>query len=213
MGINHFAHAEPLLQFGTFHQDENMPHKQLLKQAYQKLNIPISFIYLPGERSLTLSNSGKLDGEVARLAGIEKTYPNLIRVNVPLQTVILYAYTKNPAITVSDSQSLKPYRIAYLRGVKSIEKQFSGFNLEAITTIQQAFTMLAHNRVDIVITGDAAGATGNLPLAQMGIKKLMPPVYQFSIYHYLNKKHQELIPELETTLAEIVQERLFKDGK
>jgi polar amino acid transport system substrate-binding protein len=213
LSINHFAQAEPVLQFGTFHRDENMFHKQLLKQAYQKLDILIAFVYLPGERSLTLSNSGKLDGEVARLAEIEESYPNLARVNVALQSVLLYAYSNNPAITISDNQSLKAYRIAYLRGVKSIEKQFSGFNLEPVTSIQQAFTMLVHNRVDIVITGDEAGAIDNLPLAKMGVKKLMPPVYQFSVYHYLNKKHQQLIPKLEAILTKIIEQENFKEGQ
>ena len=213
MSIANFAYAESLLQFGSFHRDENMPHKQLLKEVYKKLNLQVSFVYLPGERSLALSNSGDLDGEVARQAGIEKNYPNLIRVNVPLQTVTLFAYSKNPAITVTDSQSLKPYRIGYLRGVKAIEKQFADFHLEAVTTIEQAFTMLAHNRVDIVISGDEAGAIGNLPLAEMEIKKLMPAVHQFSIYHYLNKKHQDLIPALERILAEEIEQNRVKEGQ
>lgn len=197
--------ADTTLYIGSMQSHEQTISKKVLKVAYQTLNQHIEFIILPAERALRASNSGMLDGEDSRIAGLEKLYPNLICIPVPIETVKLFAYSKNMAIPINNWQSIKPYRLAYLRGVKAIERNTVDFKITDVTDIKQAFMMLEHNRVDIVIT-DEFQADNNL-VDFPNIKKLEPAIYTFPVFHYLNKKHQQLVPKLEAILI-----KMQKDG-
>ncbi len=54
----------------------------VLRKAYERIGVKIDTHYFPAERALYMSNSGLVDGEVNRIIGLEKKYPNLIRVPV-----------------------------------------------------------------------------------------------------------------------------------
>jgi polar amino acid transport system substrate-binding protein len=53
---------------------------KILKEAFRRIGKEIKIIHLPSERALINANEGTDDGNFARVAGLEKTYPNLIRV-------------------------------------------------------------------------------------------------------------------------------------
>lgn len=190
------------LQVANFYSDNQSLSEKVLEQAYQRLNIKIKIVYFPAARTLWLANNGMVDGEVARLAGLEKTYSNLLRVNNPVNIISTSVYTKmGTYFTVQGWQSLAPYRIAYLRGVKVVENNLQGLSAEGVTTLEQAFMMLEHNRVDVVLAD--ANQTTKLLSKYPDIKMLTPPVYSFPVYHYLNKKHADLVPKLEAVLQQM----------
>ena len=58
--------------------------KEVLREAYRRIGYDIRFEFLPGKRSLEYANKGLTDGDVARIAGTEKKYPNLIPVPTPI---------------------------------------------------------------------------------------------------------------------------------
>lgn len=210
---SHNIFSERVLYIGSMQSHGRTVTKKVLLSAYEKLNISIEFVYLPAERALISSNKGVIDGEDSRIAGLEKTYHNLIPINVPIETVNLFAYSKNKSIIIKDWQSLKPYRIAYLRGVKVIEKNLIGFNSQSVTDIKQAFMMLEYNRVDVVISDEFQAEHITDPT----INKLNPPIYSFSVFHYLNKKNIALVPKLEAVLIEMqkdgTMERIIKTAQ
>ncbi len=196
------ANAEPILHLGHFIQKPKQPASYfIVKEAYQRLHINIDVIYLPASRSLSATNNGKIDGDIARIIGMEKKYPNLLMINVPITHVVLYACSKNKVFKIKDWKSLKPYRIAYVRGAKIIENNLHGFQTEAVTTIEQAFLMLEHNRVDILVT-DEREIVKELP-KYPNIKVLTSALYSFPVYHYLHKKHAALVPKLEVVLQQM----------
>jgi polar amino acid transport system substrate-binding protein len=198
--------ADTELYFTTLYRT---PHvERILMEAYKRLNIKIKFIYLPAGRSLWSANNGISDGEAVKIMGIEKTYRNLLMVKIPLTYDALPVYTKDVSFTVSGWQSLKPYRIAYQRGVKIIERNLKGVPIEGVATTEQAFMMLAHNRVDLVIA-DANQAADLLP-NYPDIKMLSPAVDSFPVYHYLHKKHADLVPKLEAVLQQMIADKTIK---
>lgn len=200
------ARAEKVLQLGNFYSTSGKSlSEKILEHAYKRLHINIEIVYLPAERSLWMANNGGMDGEVSRLANLEKIYPHLLRVNIPLEVISLYAYSNKTPLTITGWQSLKPYRIAYLRGVKVIEHNLRGFSAEGITNIEQIFTMLAYNRVNIIII-DKRQAT-EIPAKYHSIKVLKPLLYSFPVYHYLNKKHAHLIAPLEIVLKQMLVDK------
>lgn len=59
-------------------------YDKLVPVLFARMNITASVDWLPSERALLNANSGMDDGNIAWVAGIEKKYPNLIRVPEPI---------------------------------------------------------------------------------------------------------------------------------
>ena len=203
--------ADPMIRLANFYSSKQSLSEKVLEQAYKRLHIEMSIIYFPAARTLWLANNGTVDGEVARLAGLEKTYPNLLKVNIPISVISPCVYTKNETyFTVQGWQSLKPYRVAYLRGVKMIKRNLNALSIESegVATTEQAFMMLEHNRVDIVISD--INQTANLLPKYPDIKMLSPAVDSFPAYHYLNKKYADLVPKVEAVLQQMIDDKTIE---
>ena len=78
--LDRSATGQTSLQFARL---ANVPDQyvggEILKVVYARLSLPIEFVDLPAGRALTLSNSGVLDGEVQRVAGITGISPRSSR--------------------------------------------------------------------------------------------------------------------------------------
>ena len=57
--------------------------KSIILKAYENEGIQVSINPLPAKRALKTANYGKeVDGELFRISGIEKKYPNLIPIKI-----------------------------------------------------------------------------------------------------------------------------------
>ena len=79
---------------------------EILRVAYQQLGVSISFKTFPAERALVTSNKGRADGELVRIKGINKKYPNLIRVPVSHVSSEQTAFSKRVEIVIEGWHSL-----------------------------------------------------------------------------------------------------------
>ncbi len=205
------AHAAQPLRLAIFYKpSRNALTQRIISEAYNNLNINIEFIHLPAERSLWLVDKGIIDGETARIAGLNKTYHNLLMIKVPIEVISLYAYVRKDMdmnFTVKGWQSVRPYRSAYLRGGKAVERNLKDAHIESVFTLEQAFSMLEHHRVDVVI--EKANQATHYP----NIKMLKKPIYSFLVYHYIHKKHINLISPLERILKKIITNRKIAELK
>ncbi|MDX1802274.1 MAG: hypothetical protein R3303_15185, partial [Marinobacter sp.] len=57
--------------------------ERLLSRAYRELGYTIRLVFMPSRRALMVANSGRVDGELFRVAGVERAFPNLIAVPYP----------------------------------------------------------------------------------------------------------------------------------
>ena len=95
---------------------------QILREAYKKIGITAEINFLPNERALLYSNKGTTDGETARVLAITNEFPNLVVVPVPLRRIAIVGYsTKNEVIPITGWESLKPYKIVFVRGSKILQ--------------------------------------------------------------------------------------------
>jgi polar amino acid transport system substrate-binding protein len=176
----------------------------VLQEAYQKLNIRIGTQIYPGERSLLIANQGdKVDGEVMRIAGLEKNYPNLIQISVPVYTGNAVAYVKNKSIAVSGWESLRPYRIGIIIGHKYAENGTAGMNVEAVKDGLINFSKLDAGKIDVAVDSHLDGLLFIRELKLKDITMLQPPLQTIHFYHYLNKKHAGLVPGITRVLKEM----------
>jgi len=175
----------------------------VLCEAYGRLGINITIQELPGLRALRYANEGSTDGELFRAEGVETEYPNLIRIHVPINVVDVVVLTKLLSFEIKNWQSLKPYRIGIQSGITFIESSLSnitGLKIDRVKNSTQLLMMLEMERIDAVV---APRISAIVSLANLGFKSitiLEPPLQSFPLFHYLNKKHQSLVPELEKVL-------------
>ena len=180
----------------------------IIRDAYQKLGIAIVFKTLPGERSLQLSNEGIIDGELVRIAGIDKVYTNLIRIPVSHVTAEQMAFGRDTTIVIEGWQSLAPYKFAFHRGYKVAEKNTEHMNRYLTRTDEAAFRMVASGRMDLALANRFTGEKIIHDLNLTNVVMLRPPVAVDPLFHYLNKKHAELVPQITAVLR-----RMEADGE
>lgn len=172
----------------------------VLKEAYQKLNIDVQVKKFPAKRAIHMANDGESDGAVNRIMGMDKKYPNLIRVPVSINFSEIVIYTKTNDFVVNGWESLKPYRIGIRRGIKVLEDGTFGMNVDPVATNEQLFRKLDAGFNDVVLMGRIAGVTVLKTLPFHDLRILEPPLLTIKLYHYLHKKNAPLKPNITTVL-------------
>ncbi|EWH09170.1 hypothetical protein DS2_13894 [Catenovulum agarivorans DS-2] len=181
-----------------------------LKAAFAKMGIRFQAINAPGERSLVLSNTGGVDGEITRAHNFHEVthhkYNNLIRIEYQMATTWLSLFSGQPNIKIEKLEDLADYKVSYFRGRKLFTAMLSNYvperNIHKVENDLQGFKMLALNRVDLVMTSDAEGevlinSSENLSHI-VEVKKII----QIPIYSFIHNKHRHLLPQLVSNLKE-----------
>ena len=94
---------------------------RVIEEAYRRLGMSMAVNYLPGERSLYSANNGEMDGELYRRLGMERDYPNLIILPVPLLTYEIVIFTQGTTFVVNGWESLRPFAIGFVKSIKIIQ--------------------------------------------------------------------------------------------
>ena len=179
---------------------------RVLEHAYGQIGIPIRFAELPAERSLLKANEGSLDGDVNRVAGIEKKYANLVMIPVPINTVEHVVVTKNHEFTVDGWERLKPYSIAIRIGTKAVESGTAGLNVTAFPAYEKIFKLVAQDRYEISVVGRITAMEYINRYRLKELKVLEPPLTRLPLYHYLHKKHLNIVEKITRSLQTMLQD-------
>jgi len=178
---------------------------EVLSVAYSRLGIKIKYRPLPGERSIRSSNSGKVDGEVFRIANMQKRYKNLIPVPTQINTLPAIAYSKNKNIKINGWASLKPYRLGIQVGIKFAERGTKDMKPIRVDSNKQLFKMLDTGRIDIAIAAQSNGIKAITQIKSKQIYPLSPSIDEYPLYHYLHKKNSHLVDKLNAVLIKMTQ--------
>ena len=186
-------------------------------EAFTRLGIEFECPFYPPKRASNMADEGMVDGEPARAAYYAKDHSNLIRLDVPVGSVKFTAFATNSTIQLDGWESLRKtdYRVEYLRGIKACEEGLpdvvSPDKLSAISRVMQGLKRLAAGRIDIFVhlEADVMAALRIDEFKDFGIQKAGVMEQQIA-YPYLHKKHQELVPKLETVLKEMRKEGLIE---
>jgi polar amino acid transport system substrate-binding protein len=188
----------------------------VMAEAYRRIGRVLVMHKLPGERTLVMANEGTMDGELYRKLGMEREYPNLIIIPVPLLTYEIVIFTRGTDFVVNGWDSLKPFTIGYVRGIKIVKENTAGMKTEAVPAMEQAFQKLTMGRTDVVVGNRVSGLAAAEALKIDDVKVLSPALASFPVYHYVNKKHAALVPALQAALqamkADKTIEKLQKQG-
>jgi polar amino acid transport system substrate-binding protein len=206
------AQALPVMNVSTLVGDDPAAviSELVLREAYRRIGRTLVVHQLPGERSLVYANEGKMDGELYRKLGLDRDYPNLVIVPVPLLTFELVIFTRGTSFAVNGWESLRPYTMGFVRGNKIAQENTKGMKVEQVPTMLQAFEKLMMGRTDLVLGHRASGMAVVRSQKLDGITVLEPPLASFPVYHYLNKRHEALVPELTRVLKQMQADRTIE---
>ena len=141
----------------------------------------------PGERSIVSSNNGDVDGELFRQEGVEKTYQDLVKVPVAISKIDLVVVTKNKKFVIDGWNSLRYYKVGYVRGIKVIENNLIyGTVSEPVTGLEQAYKMLDAGRIDVIIDVRTNVKDSVQKFGISGVKILEPAIIKIPVFHYIN---------------------------
>ena len=172
----------------------------VVKAAYDKLGVAVKFEPYPLLRSLALADAGSIDGDVMRVAEAGSQYPNLLRVDVPINYFEITAYARTPCMTLGGWSDLRGRRISYERGVLAIERRLKGMDTVAADNMSELFRLLERGMVDV-----AVGTGLETDLVWRGLKderlcKVSGTLERVPLFHFLHKRHAALVLRLQAEL-------------
>jgi len=189
---------------------------KVLKEAYRRLGISVDAEILPAERAVKIASAGVTSGEVARLEGLENTYPDLVRVPEPLITMRVMAVTTGKSFPVDGWDSLRPHILCYTHGVKIFEQGTDGMLRMPATDGEHTIKLLRQGHCDVALLDSRSWLI--IDRISVGpLRELEPPVTIIPLYHYLHRRHIELVPlvadELRKMREEGVIQAILKPGE
>jgi polar amino acid transport system substrate-binding protein len=180
--------------------------ERALQQVYRALGITVEFVQVPAARALVESNAGRLDGELARVAGIESIYPNLLRIEPVL-------FFNDNAVFVLKSQHAAPQDlkalarlpvVGLLNGYKITEELTAGWsNILQINSYASALKMLVAGRISAFFGRKEDVQFAMIELGLDASSFDVQVLLSVPLYHYLNKKHEALLPAITAELRQL----------
>lgn len=177
---------------------------QVLKAAYGRLGIEAVGKLEPEGRSLADSTEGYLDGEVHRIEGTERDFPELIRIPVPINKHEGVAFAYRNDIAVEGWESLEGYRVGRLIGIVFAENGLQNMsNVTALPDINKLFDLLVAGRLDVVVYVRDGLVSQQKRLQDEQLHIIEPPLIVEPLYHYLHTNHKALVPRITRVLQQM----------
>lgn len=181
---------------------EQIAGKQVLREIYNRLNIPIDITPRPAKRAIYETSLGSKDGEILRIWSYGDINPTLIRIPIPIGYIETQAFAhKDFQFNLKDKNK---YTYAIVRGVQHTLDATITFN--KITEFSEPSTMMSfvlHKRAEIALSSKLDGL---YQLQKLKIYRIVPigGVWEtHPLYHYIHEKHKDLIPKITTVIIEM----------
>lgn len=177
-------------------------------ELFGRLGLRVEIQASSAERGLRNADSGVDDGDVSRVAGIERDYPHLLRVPERVMAYQMVAFSRRHDFAVAGAASLAPYDVGILTGWKILERTIVGSrSLQKLETGRQLFAMLDKDRIDVAVIERLEGLHFIQSMGLQGVRQLRPAFVEGDWFLYLHQRHAALVPLL---AAEI--RRMKADG-
>ena len=180
--------------------------KAVLQEAYRRIGYHVKFDDLPGQRALEWANSGMTDGDVARIEGTERKYPNLIQVKTPVIYFQGVAFVKDIDRKIETWSDLNGLRIGIVRGIRYAEIGTKGMAPLLAHDMRHLFTLLDLARIQVAVAVlDAGKIEIHRHFRDSGIHPVGLPLYSSPLYHFVHNRNRHLVKKLDQVLAEMTR--------
>lgn len=184
----------------------------LLKEAFLRFGLDAEVIvYQASARSLSNANQGIDDGAALRIKGLEKKFPNLIRVPEKLMDNDFVAYSVDHDLTTDDWSVMEPYNIAYILGWQIFENNLADHKFTTrVKDVRQMFALLVSDRADFILYERWQGLWWARDLG-ITVYAHEPPLAKREMFMYLHKKHAHLVDQVAAALREMKADGKYKE--
>ena len=213
--------SEYVLVIGTpaeqFNTDISITLRNIYQEAFSRIGYSVKFRKYPDLRSCVLADKGEIDGDIGRVPGILGMYSNLLPVSVSFINVTFTAYSSDPSIEISgwDELADRDHHIGARSGIGHINDKLTQLKLiddsVIVNNTFSGLTMLKVGRIDLYI--DLFSAISQTLHENPSLNDHLYRVGDLEtneVFMMLNKKHKQIIPELEKALSDIKNEGLYK---
>jgi polar amino acid transport system substrate-binding protein len=205
------AQAQQLLQVGRTDLESPISEivERVVNEALRRRGLSAQYQLMPLPRSIALANDGALDADLLRIADVAKQFPNLVMVPTSVAVVYVALYSRDPKLLTLPRAEIAKLRIGLPRGIIILVKNSVGMNVSDSQTVFKAFDMLRNDRFDIAMLPHIDAELEMAKHAITGIARRPSYWAAEPVYFYLNKKHQALVPVIDSALQEMQKEGLI----
>lgn len=179
-------------------------------EAFRRAGFELRLVKLPAERALINANAGNEDGDLSRIAGIEKRYPNLIQVSEKLVDWEFSAFSMDSAIPPA-WPALRQRAVGHIKGWKIYEQALAG--AERVSTADdpaQLFRLLELRRIEVALYERRFGLALVRQQGLKGIRPLTPVLSTREMFIYLHRRHALVVPKLAAALRAMKREGFYQ---
>jgi polar amino acid transport system substrate-binding protein len=182
----------------------------IVKKAYEMLGHEVEIIRLPPKRALFGANAGIYDGDVQRIFSVGDHYPNLLRIDPPINYIDGTGFIKKgSAVDARTWQDLTKYRVGIILGIRFAETNVPKENSIIFHTYDELTMALRDGRIDIGIYPRSNGIYQTLMVGKSDIVPLKTPLATFALYHYVHKKNGHLLPDLKRIFTQFKNQNML----
>ena len=176
----------------------------ILEEAYRRIGMEMEVRYYGGGAALEASNSGQTDGELQRIDGIGRNWPNLVQVEIPINYLEGAAFSKKYDFPVQGWFSLSPYTVGIVSGVLFAEQGTQGMDVRATDDYESLMAMLEAEEIDVAVLPRINGQVALKSSDSRDMKEMEGILEILFLYHYLHRRNAHLVPRLEEELKSML---------
>ena len=184
----------------------------IVQEAFRRIGIDAKVIvYQNSAKSLVNANIGIDDGAARRIQGLEKKFPNLVRVPEKLMDNDFVVYSINKIIVSDNWDTMDEARIAYIKGWQIFQNNLRDHKSTIQTkNAQQMFDLMTAGEVDFILYERWQGLWRARQM-EITIQASEPPLAKQEMFMYLNKKHAGLIAKAAASLSEMKSDGTYQN--
>lgn len=178
------------------------------EEALSRIGYKLTRVQIPAERGLINVNQGIDDGEMSRIAGLEKHYPNLRQVTEKIMDWEFVVFSKKIINTEAGWSSLANKNVGFINGWKILENNVpASAIIIKVKNEKLLFGLLDKDRVDYIIFEKWGGLEIIDKNKYKQINIANKPLAVREMFIYVHKKHKLIVNPLAKAL-----ENMKEDG-
>ncbi len=184
------------------------------REAFRRMDLEVSFVFVPGKRAERMSTTGAVDGEVHRAIEYGKSQPTLRLVPVSHFSDAFAAYATKPIVLSDGWDSLKntnlevDYQLGGVKAPLELTGRVPAAQLQTVNSVQSGLYKLMAGHSDIFIHIESS-VDSFLRLPEFKDTQIHKVARMEKVpgYAFLNAKNEALVKPLADALSD-----MRKDG-
>jgi len=195
---------EPLVIAYVEDSVDHVAAKAVMEEAYERLGVEVEFQGFEAAEALKASSSGRVGAELQRIDGIQRRFPSLLQVPIPINYIQGMAVSKKYNFPVLGWHSLQPYRVGIVKGILFAERGTEGMDVKVAETYPELIRWIDDGTVDVGVMPRISGLDALNQSGKEDVREMDGILETLLAYHYLHVSRADLKKRLSVVLKEML---------